>query len=963
MNCSKKRLFVAWVGLAYVVTLHAEPLQSVDNSALGSVADAALHDIAFVDRDFGWAVGAHGTIFHTTDGGGHWHRQHPGTNADLLGVSFVNRNIGWAIGGATRPYLHTSQAIVLRTDDGGKTWQSQLALIPAMAGVKFFDAKHGITWGRGSGGEPLGVFATDDGGRNWRSFAVGPTSAWWGGDFSDQRSGVVVGPHGQLARLAHGDALPIARESATDIHAVRFTAADFCWAVGAEGLIMRSDDGGETWQDLDVLPADLSAAITWNTIAAHGSHVWIAGSPGTVILYSPDQGKTWQGHATGQHLPIHKLMFVDETHGWAVGALGTILHTGDGGQTWTTQQQGGKRAAVLVLTRDDDDLPLATLAKLSGDGYRTVVHVFHSDKYPSKNSAPDPTHNARLSEALSRLGCNNITRSSFVGENEERLLCEVDRQIRIWRPAVVIGPSTEHGSKLDRQLAAAIAASVNQAADADRFPHLTEQLTLPPWQVIRMYAIAGDDTRGTHRVEYTAAVPGTGQTLAEVATSAGSLLSDDYRMSPETDEFQLQASLAGEPTTSADDLAAGLSIVHGSDCRRIQPTALPFDAQVSRRLAEKRRNLANIFRFAEGNPALLSQVGQMTSDLDEEAAAALLFELAAQFRETHQTQLAADTLNLLARRFPDAPITDEALAWLVQFYASGETAHVYSEPGGLSPRENRGVRGDKPPGSQVTPATALVEDHAQQRFTHAVQLVEHIAQTRPLLYAEPQIRVPWAVAEKRRNFPDAADRYLASLAIRFPGDEWQECGAVEQWLADRTRPVPAKPRIDCRFTAERPHLDGVLAEKCWANTAEMVTFSYDEQYLYLAIRCAKQADLAYPAATKNRTYDADLAEHDRVRILIDVDLDYTTYYSLTVDHRGFTNDECWGDRSWNPKWFVAAGEDDGHWIVEAALPWAELAPSAPITGAAWAVSHERLLPGDAHTTGATPRDFSVLLLK
>ena len=49
----------------------------------------------------------------------------------------------------------------------------------------------------------------------------------------------------------------------------------------------------------------------------------------------------------------------------------------------------------------------------------------------------------------------------------------------------------------------------------------------------------------------------------------------------------MKASLVGEPTAAIDDLAAGLSITHGSDCRRRQPLALPFDAQAARRLAEE----------------------------------------------------------------------------------------------------------------------------------------------------------------------------------------------------------------------------------------------------------------------------------------------------------------------------------------------------------------------------------------
>lgn len=947
-------------------TLRAQQFSASDPNAAGSADtqfdDASLHDVVFVDREYGWAVGDHGTIWHTKDGGAHWQRQHSGTQVALAGVSFIDRENGWAVGGETRPYLHTSQATVLRTSDGGQTWQAQLALVPALEGVKFFNAKQGIAWGRGSGGEPMGVFVTDDGGRNWRAFAVGPVSAWWGGDFLDQRTGVVVGPYRQFAQLAHGDCLPIQRESPHDLHDVKFANGDTAWAVGEQGCIARSDDAGKTWQDLNVLPEDLRAAVTWNSVATHGKQIWIAGSPGTVILHSPDGGGTWQGHATGQRVPLHRIAFADESHGWAVGDLGTILHTTDGGQTWHVQRRGGERAAVLVIANNARDLPFATLAKLSGDGYRTVVHLV-------AEANDDPTHHARTAEALTRLSCNSVTQSS--SDIPATIETEVVRQLRIWQPAVVIEPHAEHRTTLDKQIAAAITSVASNAAEAQRYPLLTEQLALPEWQVSRVFSMMGASDRGTHRIDYAGAVPQTGQTLAEVALAARSLFMSDFATLPETDEFLLKASLAGEPTASLDDLAAGLEIAHGSASRRPQLLARPFDAQAARRLAEKRRNLSNIFRMAEGNPALLAQVGQVTSDLDQSAAAALLFELAGQFRQTHQTALAADTLNLLARRFPSEPITDQALTWLVEFYASSETAHAYR----TQAREMLETTAEASQ-TNIQQATALLEQdaraaaYAQQRFTHAVQLVEHIAQTRPLLYGEPRIRVSWAMAERSRHRPDAADRYLASLAIRYPGDEWQECGAVEQWLADRTRPAPAKPRIDCRFTTDRPNLDGFLEEKCWQHqpaqlsaSDSKVTFAYDEQYLYVAIHCDKQAHLDYDPAEGNRTYDADLAEHDRVRLLVDVERDYTTYFELVVDHRGWTNDACWGDSSWNPKWFVAAGGDAEHWTAEAAIPWAELATTPPTTGAAWAVACERVLPGDSQGERVTPRDFSVLVVK
>ena len=952
------------------------------------VEDATLHDVAFVDPEQGWAVGDRGAIWHTTDGGKNWLRQKSGVDVALHGVCFANRQLGWAVGGSTQPYLHTSQAVVLRTTDGGQTWKRELALLPALERVKFFDADHGVAWGRGAGGDPLGVSASDDSGHNWRPVAVGPQSAWWGGDFVSQHTGTVVGPGGNVVRITSGEAMPISLDDAgRNVRDIKFSAGATGWAVGEEGLILRTDNGGADWQSVDILPAEVNAAVDWQTISVQGTHVWIAGSPGTVVLHSPDAGESWQGFATGCNTPLKRITFVDETHGWAVGDFGTILHTSDGGQTWIEQRGGSNRAAVLMLLTDEDQLPLETLAKLSANGYRTVVHLLMPQE-DSKSS----THQARLAEAMAFVGANSITQSAPCSrrasktEKQERLLAEIVAQLRLWRPSVVVMPSGGNVGSWDELIAKSVPEAISQAADEESFPYLAEQLALKPWQTSRLFAQLPPNERGTHRVLSTDAAARTTNTLAEIGTSASSLMRSDFQPCTEANEFLLKASFAGEPTAAVDDLAAGLSITPGSDCRRpLAVLDVTFNPQAQRRLAEKRRNLKNIFRFAEGNPALLGQVGQMVADLDPTAAAALLFELSTYFEQAGQVELTSAVLELLARRYPDDRHVDQAIVWLVQYYASGETAHTYRQ---VTTEVTQAIATEEQAAERfrdgIKPATALTESEetssdapslANRRYARAVQVAEHIAQTRPLLYSEPRVRVPWAVADRKLGTPESADRYLQSLAIRYPGESWQECGAVERWLTDRSKPAPAKPRVTCRFTGAKPKLDGQLDETFWqAKAVKLPTistgpeteirFAHDEAYFYLAIRCAKDPTLTYATDARARTYDADLRDQDRVRILIDVDRDYTTFFSLTVDHRGWTNDACWHDKSWNPKWFVATAGDAEHWNCEAAIPWSELTATPPTVGDAWALAAERISPSaEFEQQECSPADFGVLLFK
>ena len=56
--------------------------------------------------------------------------------------------------------------------------------------------------------------------------------------------------------------------------------------------------------------------------------------------------------------------FVDERTGFAVGDLGTILATNDGGRTWQVQRRGGERAALLLALAGETDVPLELVGKV-----------------------------------------------------------------------------------------------------------------------------------------------------------------------------------------------------------------------------------------------------------------------------------------------------------------------------------------------------------------------------------------------------------------------------------------------------------------------------------------------------------------------------------------------------------------------------------------------------------------------
>ena len=133
-----------------------------------------------------------------------------------------------------------------------------------------------------------------------------------------------------------------------------------------------------------------------------------------------------------------------------------------------------------------------------------------------------------------------------------------------------------------------------------------------------------------------------------------------------------------------------------------------------------------------------------------------------------------------------------------------------------------------------------------------------------------------------------------------------------------------------------------------------VLMAHDEKFLYVAVQCRQ----APGGALRNHLAAASARPRsfgrDRVDIYLDIDRTYASYYHLTVDHRGWAADECCGDPSWNPQWFVAAATANGVWTAEAAIPLAELGATIVPGKSVWAVGLQRTVPGVGFQSWTAP---------
>jgi photosystem II stability/assembly factor-like uncharacterized protein len=138
-------------------------------------------------------------------------------------------------------------------------------------------------------------------------------------------------------------------------------------AVGERGHILVSRDEGATWSQSDVPTRALLTGV-WMHDERLG---WAVGHDET-ILRTRDGGATWElvRSEPGAERPLLDVWFRDAENGIAVGAYGAFLVTGDGGSTWTERPIG------------DDDFHLNQIAAVAGGPLYLAAeagHLYRSD--------------------------------------------------------------------------------------------------------------------------------------------------------------------------------------------------------------------------------------------------------------------------------------------------------------------------------------------------------------------------------------------------------------------------------------------------------------------------------------------------------------------------------------------------------------------------------------------------------
>lgn len=98
--------------------------------------------------------------------------------------------------------------------------------------------------------------------------------------------------------------------------------------------------------DTPALKSMLAPKTLLNGVTRAGSRIVSVGWRGHIV-YSDDQGKSWSQASVPVSSDLVAVHFPSPQKGWAVGHDGVVLHSSDGGTTWTKQFDG--RAAVRIM--------------------------------------------------------------------------------------------------------------------------------------------------------------------------------------------------------------------------------------------------------------------------------------------------------------------------------------------------------------------------------------------------------------------------------------------------------------------------------------------------------------------------------------------------------------------------------------------------------------------------------------
>lgn len=313
-------------GALYLSTDNGNNWQLI-NSGIPDVFETVnivSRDTIFLSNGYSYGMG-YGNIYKTTDRGKTWTSLH--CNIPIHSIAFVDSKTG---------FVGSTQGIIIKTQDGGTTWQQKrgVSFIPSGIQVlQFLNKDTGYAFE-----EYDSLLITHDGGNSWQSSnAYQPMRSI---SFVNASDGYLGGENGTLLSTHDGgktfqDA-GFGSNEGNLILSLYFLSKDTGFSVGLSGRIMKTTNGGMSWKAYSPIYASITA-LSFGDAATGYASSW------NNLFKTSDNGNTWDsldfttGTQYASQSRFEQCHFTSPDTGFVTSSYPVrVHHTYNGGLTWDT---------------------------------------------------------------------------------------------------------------------------------------------------------------------------------------------------------------------------------------------------------------------------------------------------------------------------------------------------------------------------------------------------------------------------------------------------------------------------------------------------------------------------------------------------------------------------------------------------------------------------------------------------
>jgi photosystem II stability/assembly factor-like uncharacterized protein len=154
-----------------------------------------------------------------------------------------------------------------------------------------------------------------------------------------------------------------------DVFSLAVSPVDGTVYAGCEpSMLFRSRDAGDTWEELEALrrlpsapswsfpPRPWTSHVRWIAPSPHEAELLLVGIELGGLMRSGDGGETWEDHRPGAQRDVHAIAWHPRAPGRAYEAGGGgAAWSRDGGQVWSPADEGRDRHYTWALAVDPQD--------------------------------------------------------------------------------------------------------------------------------------------------------------------------------------------------------------------------------------------------------------------------------------------------------------------------------------------------------------------------------------------------------------------------------------------------------------------------------------------------------------------------------------------------------------------------------------------------------------------------------